>query len=94
MAKKSKKLTLRQRLRADAEKKLDGMVEQACERVAGVTEGTSVDFFRLMQLASQPQHSKTLKHDLVTALANDAEDELERIYNDQQKLALEDTDNG
>ena len=86
MAKKSKKLTLRQRLRADADKKLEAMVEQACEKVATITEGTSVDFYRLMQLASQPSHSKTLRHDLITALANDAEAELERIYNDQMKL--------
>lgn len=87
---KAKKLTLRQRLRQDAEKKLDGMIEQASEKVATVTEGTSVDFYLLMQLASQPGQGKTLRDNLITKLANDKEAELEEIYNRQQGLPLGD----
>jgi hypothetical protein len=65
------KLTFRQRLRKDAEAKLDAMI---------TTMGAA------MQLASQPVHGKTLRHDLVTKLANEAEAALEAIYNNQMDL--------
>lgn len=88
------KLTFRQRLRADAEKKLHLMVlamEGAAERVTEEHD-SNIDTALLMQLASQPNGSKTLRHDLVTQLANEKEAELERIYNDQAKLDLGDAD--
>jgi len=88
MAKAKKKLTLRQRLRNDARAKLDGLIEQAQERVTEVVAGTSIHPALLMQLASQPKRGKTLQHNLVTALTNDAEDELEKLYNKQIALDL------
>lgn len=84
-----KKLTLRQRLRNAAGDKLDGMVEQALEAGDVITKGTSVDTPLLLQLASQPNGGKTLRNDLITRLANDAEAELEKIYNSQQPLPIE-----
>lgn len=91
---KAKKMTFRQRLREKAEKKLHLIVlamEGAAERV---TEeyGTNIDAGLLMQLASQPTKGKTLRHDLVTRLANEMEAELEAIFNNQQKLDLGDKD--
>ena len=91
---KAKKLTLRQRLRQDAEKKLHLMVlamEGAAERV--IEEHNShIDTLRLMQLASQPNQGKTLRSDLITVLANEAEAEIEALYNKQQGLPLGDDD--
>ena len=89
MAKKAKKLTFRQRLRADAAQKLDGLCEQAQERVTELVAGTSLDPALLMQLASSPGHTKTLRENLITRLANDKEAELEALYNRQQDLELE-----
>lgn len=94
MAKKNqqvKRLTLRQRLRQDAEKRLDELLramQSAAIRVC--EEGTTeVDPALLMQLASQPQHGKTLRNTLVTQLANEAEELLERLYNNQMGLPIE-----
>ena len=86
--KKEKALTLRQRLRLDAEKKLHLMVlamEGAAERVLEEHD-SHIDKMMLLQLTSQPNHGKTLRHDLVTQLTNEAEAELERIYNEQLDL--------
>jgi hypothetical protein len=86
------KLSFRQQLRADSEKQLDGMIEQALEAGDKITKGTSVDSALLLQLASQPTHGKTLRHTLITKLANDREAELQRIYNDQMALPGVDDD--
>jgi hypothetical protein len=88
---KKKGLTLRQRLREGAEKKLHLMVlamEGAANSVLEKHE-SNIDPLLLMQLASQPNGGKTLRHDLVTALANEAEEELERLYNNQLDLPVE-----
>jgi len=91
MAKK-KAMTLRQRLRADAEKKLE--VLELAMRVAGkgVCEehDTGVDPALLMQLASQPDHTKTLRNQLITQLANEKEAALEKLYNNQMDMLQED----
>ncbi len=86
------KLSFRQQLRSDSEKQLDGLVEQAIEAGDRITKGTSVDTGRLLQLASQPNQGKTLRHDLVTVLANDKEAELQKLYNDQLALPGVDDD--
>lgn len=87
-----KKVTLRQRLRNAAESKLQGLLEQATEAAAEICKGTSVDKHLLMQLASTPNGGKTLRNDLITKLANDAEAELEKLYNNQMALPGVDDD--
>jgi hypothetical protein len=84
------KLTFRQRLRKDAEAKLDAMITTMGAAGVRVVEehDSGIDPALLMQLASQPVQGKTLRHELVTKLANEKEDELEKLYNDQAKLDL------
>jgi len=69
------------------------MIKQAIDAAKPIVKGTSVDAGLLMQLASQPQRSKTLHHQLVTKLANDAEAELEKLYNQQIEM-LDKTEDG
>lgn len=88
---KGKKITLRQRLRAAAKRELDRLEGKACEAVAEIVEGTSIDYYSLMKLASTNQ-GKSLRTELITALANDAEAELEAIYNKQMALIEDDAD--
>jgi hypothetical protein len=85
-----KKLSFRQRLRDGAENKLDKMVSTMQAAATRVIEehDSNINEYLLMQLASQPIQGKTLRHDLVTKLANEAEQELEALYNDQHKLDL------
>ncbi len=87
--KKAKKITLRQRLRADAAEKLVGLKQQAVERVGEIADAAGINKYDLMK-ACTVGHLATLEKQLVTDLANNAEAELERIYNSQQKLDLED----
>lgn len=81
---KEKKLTLRQRLRRDAENELSRLVnlmtvagERVCEE--GQTNINYVDLMRVL-VAGQ---NKTVKAQLITELANEAEAKLEAIYNAQ-----------
>lgn len=93
MAKKSKvkKLTLRQQLRAKAEEQLKGLKEQAVERVGEIADAAGINKYELMKACSVAHHT-TLEHQLVTDLANNAEAELMRIWNNQQDLPLGDDD--
>lgn len=84
-------MTLRQRLRADADKKLDNLVVQATEAVDKILEDTPLIAADLMHLASAKQN-KTLRSHMVGVLANQAEQELEAIYNKQMGLPMGDTD--
>jgi hypothetical protein len=84
-------MTLRQRLRADAEKKLDSLIAAAGDAVDEILAGTNLAAWDLMHLASSKQN-KTLRAHMVTELANQKEDELERLYNNQQDLDLEKKD--
>lgn len=97
MAKKSKAktMTFRQRLRADAELKLDKMMSSMGTAGIRVCEehNSEIDHTLLMQLASQPVQGKTLRSKLIGELANEAEAAVEKIYNNQQGLDLGD-DNG
>lgn len=91
MPKNKKRLTLRQRLRADAEEKLDGLIKAAGDAVDEILAGTNLAAWDLMHLASSKQN-KTLRAHMVTELANQKEAELERLYNNQQDLDLEEKD--
>lgn len=86
--KTEKKLTLRQRMRQDAEPKLDALIREARIAVEKVVGGTRIAPSLLMQLAASPAEHKTLRHKLVTMLANDAETELEALYTRQVAMDL------
>lgn len=85
---KGKQPTLRQQLRDKADDRLRVLMDEMINVAAKVVDGTSVDSRLLMQLASQPSSTKTLRHNLVTTLANDAEAELVKLWNDQQELDM------
>lgn len=92
---KAKKLTLRQRLRQSAETKLGEIVvemNQAASRVIDQA-GSGINREDLMKLCSLPEtRTLTIRAKLVTDLANEAEAELEALYNKQQGLPLGDDD--
>lgn len=86
-------MNLRQRLRSAADDKLatiEGKVLEACRDA--VSQHSQVNPYDVMRLCcTGPQ--KSLRAKLITDLANEAEAELERLWNNQQKLALEENDN-
>lgn len=81
----TRKLTLRQRLRADAETRLDKIISDSQDEVNKLLEGTGLACWDVMLLATGRKNN-TLRSHLVSKLANEAEEELERIYNAQQSL--------
>lgn len=88
---KSKPMTLRQRLRADAEKKLGELEVAAKDAVYAVLNARKTRMLAgdLMHLISVRQN-KTLRESLITELSNEKEAELEELYNKQQGLDLGD----
>ena len=89
----ARKMTFRQRLRAEAEERLDNIrslmtiaAMRACEEA-----NTDINPHDVMRLVSGTQ-TKSLRTRLITELANEKEAELEKIYNNQQDLGLESTD--
>lgn len=90
MPKKERTLTLRQRLRLDAEKKLDRILhdlELAADQILDRAK-TGLVTWDLLHLAGSKQN-KSLRAHMVTKLANEAELELERLYNNQAEMNLE-----
>ncbi len=89
---KAKKMTFRQRLRAQSEERLQHM-ESAIRILAteSVKAVSAINPFDVMRLASGTQ-TKSLRHRLVTELANEAEAELEALYNKQMDLLKGDSD--
>lgn len=83
------RVTLRQRLRADAEKLLLVIRDEAIEQLNKVAGEHGIDAKDLAKFLSEGQH-KTLRNDLVTLLANNKERELEKLYNDQLDMLQED----
>lgn len=90
---KSKPMTLRQRIRADAEKKLEELQVECKDAVYAVliARKTRMAADDLMHLISTNQN-KTLRDKLITELSNEAEAALEELYNKQQGLDLGDND--
>jgi hypothetical protein len=89
--KKSKKVkvSFRQRLRNDAAEQLYTLkrkFEDACEDVV-IAESTGIEKRDVFRLLAGGQ-TKTLEERLVTELANEKEDALERMYNSQQDLSF------
>ena len=87
---KAKKMTFRQRLRVEAGEILDGL----CNIVSGlasevVAEESKINSADVMRLLSGGQ-TKSLRHRLITELANEKEAKLEALYNRQQQLPMGD----
>lgn len=80
----AKRMTLRQRLRADAEEQLhylkQGVVD-ACKKVVGQT--SEINALDVMRLCCT-EHTKSLEHRVITELANEKEDRLQRFYEEQE----------
>ncbi len=88
--KEAKRLTLRQQLRADATEKLDALerlMETAASRVCEEAN-TNINPYDLMRMMTSGQN-KTVREQLVTDLANEAEAKLMQIYNDQLSLPVD-----
>ena len=93
--KKSKKLSFRQRLRNDAAEQLYSLklkFEEACEDVV-IAESTGIEKRDIFKLLAGGQ-TKTLEEAVITELANEKEDALERMYNSQLDLIPEEKPNG
>jgi len=85
----TKKMTLRQRLREDAARKLEAIgstMNAAAERVADEHD-TNIDMTEVMKMLANTQVG-TLQQKLIGELANEAEVKLERLYNSQQDLTF------
>ena len=86
---KKKKMTLRQRLRAQAAEKLADLERTmwaAAERVVGEHD-TDVSTLDLMRYCSSTQNA-TVANDLITQLANEQEAKLEAFFNNQEDLTF------
>ena len=90
--KKTKKKTLRQRLRDASQNELGMISAEAICAVEDVLRAhqTKISAQDVMRLNSGGDH-KTLYNQLVTELANEAEDKLEDIYNSQIDLPIEES---
>jgi len=86
---KVKRVTLRQELRAVAETNLVAIKKAAAENIDIIAEHEGIDPHDLIRVISAGRH-KTAEHNLVTQLANKAEAELVKLWNDQQDLDLGD----
>ena len=87
MTKAKKEQTLRQKMRAAAEGRLNDLM-RAMQGAAGeVVSDTTIDPVDLMGMCCKSQVG-TLREKLVTRLANEAEDDLVALWNNQQDLDL------
>ncbi len=89
--KKSKLPTLRQQLRDKASPQLAKLMAEMRMAATKVVEGSSIHPTDLMGICCKTQVA-TLHDHLITVLANDAEAELVKLWNDQQKLELGESD--
>lgn len=90
-AKKAKKLTFRQRLRAGATSRLEIHRNELVDQAAKIAGKLGVKTADLLKYAGGGQ-TKTVKDALVTVIANVQEAEIEAIYNKQQDMDLGDDD--
>ena len=88
MSKPKKRVSLRQRLRADALLKLEGLAERMREAAKEVAQDAVISPDELMRYVSSSKH-KALQDALVTQLADEIERELREIYNKQMSLGID-----
>ena len=86
---KAKKMTFRQRLRTDAEERLDAIIKASYDAIDKVKGNHHIATMAIMRLCSGGQ-TKSLRHRLITSLADEQMAELEEIYNRQQQLPMGD----
>ena len=89
--KKAKKTTLRQQLRVQAAIKLEAIKDEACKGIDTIALSECLSSYDLIKSIGKGS-SKTADHNLVTQLANKAERELVKLWNDQQSLDLKGDD--
>ena len=85
--KNEKRLSMRQQFRAKALEQLDDIISEAHKAIQAVATKHSVDLIDLVKAIGESS-SKTADHNLVTQLANAAEDAAVKLWNNQQKLEL------
>lgn len=82
-------MTLRAKLREQAASQLDGLVEKLQERATELTAGTDQMWGTdLLKLAAGGR-TDTVKDKLVTRITNQKEIDLEKFFDQQQKLPLD-----
>jgi hypothetical protein len=86
---KAKETTLRQRMRADAEKELEELEVQMLATAVRTIGKKAIKPLDLMRLCCGGQ-TKTVKNQLITDLTNGREAALEALYSKQQGLPLGD----
>jgi len=79
------KLTFRQRLRLTANERLSNLEERLDESVTEIVQDSGISGTDLLKVGAALQN-KTHRNDCITKIANQMEDELEALYNKQQKL--------
>ena len=87
--KKSKGITFRQQLRDKGEERLKAIKGEIAEALDIICKREQIEWMDLAKVSCAGSH-KTAEHNLVTQLANKHQADLEKIYNDQQKLDLGD----
>jgi len=85
--KNKKRVTMRQQLRIKAEEELVGIKQAALDAMGKLAKKHGLDRGELVKAISVGSH-KTADHFLVTQMANKAEDDLVKLWNDQQNLDL------
>ena len=87
--KNTKRLTMRQELRAAAAVKLKKIKLEAAKVIDKIAKREDLVWQDLVKAIAEGSH-KTAEHNLVTQLANKAETDLIKLWNDQQNLDLGD----
>ena len=88
--KKSKLPTLRQQLRDTADEQLQALIIEGTAAINRVSMPHAIGGPSLAKLIAGGEQ-KTHRHTLVTHLANNAEAELVKLWNNQQKLDIGDS---
>lgn len=88
---KTRKQTLRQRLRVDAAKELDVLVGAARKALNNMAAKSGIGGIELGRMVGSSQ-TDSLEKALITKLADRKEAELEKIYNTQQSLLSEESE--
>lgn len=88
---KAKEPTLRQQMRKSAESRLTVLMDQVRDAVANVLEDTTLDMDDVMAMCCKTQ-TGTLRDKLVGRLADEAERDIVKLWNNQQALDLESKD--
>ena len=89
--KKEKKVTLRQQMRVQAETTLEELMNIMEGAAQGIVAESPISGNDLMAICCKTQVN-TIHDKLITQLANQAEADLVKLWNDQQKLDLGDND--